>query len=49
MPVANVKGRLLTPEEGCGYSRVQNKRIIGGSAAKNGEHKKNLQFFSGLI
>lgn len=31
------KGRLLTPEEGCGYSKVQNKRIIGGSPAKNGE------------
>lgn len=29
------KGRLLTPEEGCGHSKVQNKRIIGGSPAKN--------------
>lgn len=30
------KGRLLTPEEGCGYSKVQNKRIVGGAPAKNG-------------
>lgn len=37
MPVANVKGRLLTPQEGCGYSRVQHKRIVGGSTAKPGE------------
>lgn len=37
VPVADVKGRLLTPEEGCGYSKVQNKRIIGGSPAKIGQ------------
>lgn len=30
------KGRLLTPEEGCGYSKVQNTRIVGGAPAKNG-------------
>lgn len=30
------KGRLLTPEEGCGYSKVANKRIVGGSEAKVG-------------
>lgn len=29
-------GRLLTPEEGCGYSKVQNTRIVGGAPAKNG-------------
>lgn len=30
------KARLLTPEEGCGISSVPNKRIVGGSVAKNG-------------
>lgn len=30
------KGRLLTPEEGCGLSNVPHKRIVGGSVAKNG-------------
>lgn len=28
--------RLLTPETGCGYSKVQNTRIVGGVPAKNG-------------
>lgn len=30
------KARLLTPEEGCGYSKVQNTRIVGGTPAKAG-------------
>lgn len=30
------KGRLLTTQEGCGYSKVANKRIVGGSEAKVG-------------
>lgn len=30
-------GRLLTHEEGCGYSKVLNSRIIGGAPAKNGK------------
>lgn len=34
--IADVRGRLLTPAEGCGYSKVQNTRIIGGSPAKVG-------------
>lgn len=38
------KGRLLTPEEGCGYSKVQNKRIIGGSEAKNGKKAMSYAF-----
>lgn len=33
---SNIRGRLLTPEEGCGYSKVENKRIVGGSPAKIG-------------
>lgn len=41
VPVADVKGRLLTPDEGCGYSKVQNTRIVGGSKAKNGKLKFN--------
>lgn len=34
--VKDIKGRLLTPEEGCGLSKVMNKRIIGGSEAPIG-------------
>lgn len=30
------KGRLLKPQEGCGLSKVANKRIVGGSEAKIG-------------
>lgn len=33
-----VKGRLLTPQEGCGYSKVLTKRIVGGGPAKNGAY-----------
>lgn len=29
-------GSLLTPEEGCGLTRVKNKRIVGGSVAPVG-------------
>lgn len=32
----DIKGRLLTPEEGCGYSKVANTRIVGGAPAKVG-------------
>lgn len=33
----DIKGRLLTPEEGCGVSTVpNNNRIVGGTAAKRG-------------
>lgn len=31
-------GRLLTPAEGCGTVAVSNKRIVGGSPAKNGKY-----------
>lgn len=31
------KGRLLTPREGCGYSKIQNNRIVGGMEAKPGK------------
>lgn len=34
-----INGRLLTPEEGCGFSPMRNTRIIGGGAARNGKHK----------
>lgn len=36
----DIKGRLLTPEEGCGYSKAAAKRIVGGSAAKVGKWNK---------
>lgn len=32
----DIKGRLLTPEEGCGQSIVINKRIVGGTVAEKG-------------
>lgn len=33
----NIQGRLLTPEEGCGFSeRISNNKIVGGSNAKPG-------------
>lgn len=35
----DIKGRLLTPEEGCGYSKVSNTRIVGGAPAKKGQFK----------
>lgn len=35
-PPSIPKGRLLTPEEGCGQSKVVNTRIIGGTRAKVG-------------
>lgn len=31
-----IKGRLLTPAEGCGFSKVSHKKIVGGAPAKNG-------------
>lgn len=31
-------GRLLTPEEGCGYSPIGSTRIVGGGPAKKGKH-----------
>lgn len=32
-----IKGRLLTPEEGCGHSPVATTKIVGGAPAKNGQ------------
>lgn len=32
----DIKGRLLTPEEGCGFSNAANTRIIGGTTAMVG-------------
>lgn len=31
-----INGRLLLPNEGCGYSPVRTTRIVGGSVAHNG-------------
>lgn len=36
----DIKGRLLTPEEGCGLTKVRNTRIIGGSEAPAGKYIK---------
>lgn len=35
-PKSETTGRLLTPEEGCGFTKVKNNRIVGGSEAKIG-------------
>lgn len=32
----NEASTLPTPEQGCGYSKTANKRIVGGTPAKNG-------------
>ena len=29
-------GRLTTPEEGCGFTKVHHKKIVGGSEAEIG-------------
>lgn len=36
MPILNIKKRLLTPAEGCGFSSAANTKIVGGSSAKVG-------------
>lgn len=43
------KGRLLTPEEGCGFSKVLNSRIIGGAPAKNGKYISLSSFYKELL
>lgn len=37
LPISKIKGRLLTPKEGCGFSKVANTRIVGGQPAKKGK------------
>lgn len=32
----DIKGRLLTPKDGCGYTKVAHKRIVGGRTAEAG-------------
>lgn len=34
--VSDLEGRLLTPKEGCGYSKVAHKKIVGGTTAEVG-------------
>lgn len=36
-PSQLVGTRLLTPEEGCGVSKVPHNRVVGGVPAKKGE------------
>lgn len=36
LPISSTKGRLLTPEEGCGFSQVATTKIVGGTTAKPG-------------
>lgn len=35
-PRSDKKGQLLTPDDGCGLSAVENHRIVGGGPAKKG-------------
>lgn len=35
-PDSNIKGRLLTSDEGCGLSKSAIKRIVSGAPAKKG-------------
>lgn len=42
-PVSN-RGRLLTPEEGCGYSSTTLTRVVGGQPAKKGNSIKIYVF-----
>lgn len=32
----DIQGRLLTPQEGCGFSKVKTTKIVGGQTAKVG-------------
>lgn len=36
-----IKGRLLSPEQGCGFTKVRNNRIVAGIRAKPGKCKPN--------
>lgn len=36
LPISKIKGRLLTPDEGCGFSKAANTKIVGGQNAKIG-------------
>lgn len=40
----SIQGRLLTPEEGCGYSKNAGSRIVGGVTAQLGEIIINYLF-----
>lgn len=37
-PNVNLRGRLLTPEEGCGVSNTTVRKIVGGQTAKPGQY-----------
>ncbi|XP_031626165.1 venom serine protease Bi-VSP-like isoform X2 [Contarinia nasturtii] len=37
-PVAQIQGRLLTADEGCGYTNDTTTRVVGGRPAKNGQY-----------
>lgn len=36
MSIGRGNYEVLTPEEGCGHSKVAQTRIVGGTEAKNG-------------
>lgn len=42
-------GRLLTPEEGCGYAKVSTPRIVGGSEAKLGKFIHEIYLTHGRL
>lgn len=46
----DIKGRFLTPEEGCGQSNVMtSNRIVGGGPAKNGEHAQIVWYLISIL
>lgn len=36
-PSVSIQGRLLLPNEGCGFSKAKTTKIVGGQTAKKGE------------
>lgn len=36
LPISKIKGRLLTPEEGCGFSNDVDPTIVSAQTAKRG-------------
>lgn len=41
---SNIQGRLLSPEEGCGFTEKLNTKIVGGVNARPGELKYKISF-----
>lgn len=42
-PLGEIQGRLLKPDEGCGFSNATHKRIVGGGNAVKGMFMKKMK------